>query len=307
MTKSPDSFIPGYLELHSTGELQRRAEEAINRLSHCTICAQVCNVNRLEGEIGVCRTGRLALVSSYGQHYGEESVLVGMGGSGTIFFANCNLACVFCQNYDISAYGIGRKITSRQLADMMLSLQTQGCHNINLVSPSHVVPQILEALALAADDGLKLPLVYNTGGYDALPTLKLLAGIVDIYMPDFKFADDETGKLLASAKGYATVAQAAIREMHNQVGDLVTDSKGIARRGIILRHLVMPGRLEDTRKIMKFLADEISPDTYVNVMGQYRPAHQAANYPELSRSLKRTEHRQAISIAREAGLHRLAN
>lgn len=303
---SQDLFIPGYLDLYRTGELERRAEEATTRLSHCAICAQVCKVNRLEGEIGVCRTGRLAVVSSCGQHYGEEDVLVGAGGSGTIFFANCNLACVFCQNYDISACGAGQETTSRHLADMMLNLQTRGCHNINLVSPSHVVPQILEALVLAAGDGLEVPLVYNTGGYDALPTLRLLDGIVDIYMPDFKFADDETGERLAGARRYSTVAKAAIREMHRQVGDLIIDGAGIAHRGLMVRHLVMPNHLEDTRKITEFIAKEISADTYVNIMGQYRPAHLAQRYPELARPLKRTEHHQAISIARDAGLHRLA-
>ena len=303
---SLEPYVPSYRHLHSTGELKHRADEAVNRLSHCAICAQACNVNRLQGEIGVCRTGRLALVSSYDRHYGEEDVLVGLGGSGTIFFANCNLACVFCQNCDISAYGAGRKVTSRELADMMLSLQAQGCHNINLVSPSHVVPQILEALLLAADDGLELPLVYNSGGYDALPTLRLLEGIVDIYMPDFKFADDETGKHLAQAPGYPTVAKVAIQEMHRQVGDLVTDDDDIARRGLMLRHLVMPGRLDDTRNIMEFIAKEISPNTYVNVMGQYRPAHLALEYPELERPLKRSEYHKAANIARETGLHRLA-
>ena len=301
-----NSFEPGYVSLHRTGELKRRAKEALQRLSSCAICAQACNVNRLEGEMGVCRTGRFALVSSYGEHYGEEDVLVGLGGSGTIFFANCNLACVFCQNYDISACGAGRKVTDERLADMMLSLQARGCHNINLVSPSHVVPQILEALVLAVDDGLRLPLVYNTGGYDALPTLKLLEGIVDIYMPDFKFSDNETGERLSKAPGYFTVAKAAIREMHRQVGDLVTDDSGIARRGLILRHLVMPGRLDDTRSIMQFIAEEISPDTYVNVMGQYRPAHLASRYPKLNRPLRRSEYHEAKDIAREAGLHRLA-
>ncbi|NMB44854.1 MAG: radical SAM protein [Firmicutes bacterium] len=296
--------VPGYLDLHSAGELERRAEEAVRRLSDCTICAQVCKVNRLDGELGVCRTGRLALVSSYGQHYGEEAVLVGMGGSGTIFFANCNLACVFCQNYDISAYGAGRETSSRRLADMMSSLQAQGCHNINLVSPSHVVPQILEALVLAADDGLELPIVYNTGGYDALPTLKLLEGVVDIYMPDFKFADNGAGERLTGARGYATVARAAIKEMHRQVGDLITDESGIALRGMILRHLVMPGHLDDTRKIMEFVSHEISPDTYVNVMGQYHPTHLAATCPKINRRLKRSEHHEAIAIAHKAGLHR---
>jgi len=302
-----DSFIPSYLELHRRGELKERAEEAVRRLADCAICAQACKVNRLQGELGVCGTGRFAAVASYGPHYGEEDVLVGTGGSGTIFFSNCNLACVFCQNYDISAYGVGQEVTSLELADMMLRLQARGCHNINLVSPSHVVPQILEALVIAADNGLKLPLVYNTGGYDAVPTLQLLDGIVDIYMPDFKFADDEAGERYSGAPRYFTVAKSAVKEMHRQVGDLVTDRRGIAQRGLILRHLVMPGRLDDTRRVVEFISQEISPNTYVNIMGQYRPEHMADRFPELNRPLNRSEYLAALSTAREAGLQRLAN
>ncbi|MGI6539579.1 MAG: radical SAM protein [Bacillota bacterium] len=303
---SVDSTVPSYVGLYRTGELARRAEEAVRRLSRCVICAQACNVNRIEGELGFCRTGRLAVVSSAGRHFGEEDVLVGTGGSGTIFFANCNLACVFCQNYDISACGFGKEVSRRRLADMMLSLQAKGCHNINLVSPSHVVPQVLEALVLAVEEGLRLPLVYNTGGYDALSTLKLLDGIVDIYMPDFKFADADDAERFSAAPRYPTVAQAAIREMHRQVGDLVVDEDGVARRGLILRHLVMPGKLDDTREIMRFVVRYISRDTYVNVMGQYRPAHLASRYPELSRALGISEHQRAIEIAREEGLYRFA-
>ncbi|HOK70694.1 MAG TPA: radical SAM protein [Bacillota bacterium] len=303
---SVDSTVPSCVGLYRTGELARRAEEAVRRLSRCVICAQACNVNRIEGELGFCRTGRLAVVSSAGRHFGEEDVLVGTGGSGTIFFANCNLACVFCQNYDISACGFGKEVSRRRLADMMLSLQAKGCHNINLVSPSHVVPQVLEALVLAVEEGLRLPLVYNTGGYDALSTLKLLDGIVDIYMPDFKFADADDAERFSAAPRYPTVAQAAIREMNRQVGDLVVDEDGVARRGLILRHLVMPGKLDDTREIMRFVVRDISRDTYVNVMGQYRPAHLASRYPELSRALGISEHQRAIEIAREEGLYRFA-
>jgi len=266
------------------------------------MCAQACNVDRTRGELGFCRTGRLARVASFGRHFGEEDVLVGRGGSGTIFFANCNLACVFCQNYDISACGVGEEVTHHRLAQMMLNLQAKGCHNINLVSPSHVVAQILEALIIAAGEGLRLPLVYNTGGYDALPTLKLLDGVVDIYMPDFKFADADAAERFSSAPRYPTVARAAIREMHRQVGDLVVDKHGVARRGLILRHLVMPGRLGETREIMRFIAQEISPATYVNVMAQYRPAHLADEYPELNRPLSRSEYREAIMVARDEGL-----
>lgn len=305
---SSQSFTtPGYLDLYRTGELERRAAEAVERLSHCVMCAQVCDVNRISGELGFCRTGRLARVASLGRHFGEEDVLVGTGGSGTVFFANCNLACVFCQNYDISACGAGQEVTGRRLAQMMLNLQTKGCHNINLVSPSHVVAQILEALVVAASEGLRLPLVYNTGGYDALPTLKLLDGVVDIYMPDFKFADADAAERFSSAPRYPTVARAAIREMHRQVGDLVIDDHGVARRGLILRHLVMPGRLSDMREIMRFIAHDISPDTYVNVMGQYRPAHLADEYSELNRLLSGSEYREALKIARDAGLRRGAS
>ncbi len=298
---------PGYLDLYRTGTLERRAAEAVERLPHCVMCAQVCDVNRISGELGFCQTGRLARVASFGRHFGEEDVLVGTGGSGTIFFANCNLACVFCQNYDISACGAGQEVTGRRLAQIMLNLQAKGCHNINLVSPSHVVAQILEALVLAAGEGLRLPLVYNSGGYDALPTLKLLDGVVDIYMPDFKFADADAAERFSSAPRYPTVARAAVREMHRQVGDLVIDDHGVARRGLILRHLVMPGRLSDMREIMRFIAHDISPDTYVNVMGQYRPAHLADEYSELNRPLSGSEYREALKIARDAGLRRGAS
>ncbi len=298
---------PGYLNLYRTGELERRAAEAADRLSHCVMCAQACNVNRTRGELGFCRTGRLARVAGFGRHFGEEDVLVGTGGSGTIFFANCNLACIFCQNYDISACGAGEEVTPHRLAQMMLNLQAKGCHNINLVSPSHVVAQILEALVVAAGEGLRLPLVYNTGGYDALPTLKLLCGVVDIHMPDFKFSDANAAERFSSAPRYPAVARAAIREMHRQVGDLVVDEHGVARRGLILRHLVMPARLSDTREIMRFIARDISPDTYVNVMGQYRPAYLAEEYPELNRPLSRSEYHEALSIARDEGLLKAAS
>ena len=301
------STTPGYLNLYRTGELERRAAEAVERLSHCVMCAQACHVNRIRGELGFCRTGRLARVASVGRHFGEEDVLVGTGGSGTIFFSNCNLACAFCQNYDISACGAGQEVTGRKLAQMMLSLQAKGCHNINLVSPSHVAAQILEALVISAGEGLRLPLVYNTGGYDALPTLKLLDGVVDIYMPDFKFTDEDAAERFSSAPRYPTVARAAIREMHRQVGDLVADEHGVARRGLILRHLVMPGRLSDTREIMRFIAQDISPDTYVNVMGQYRPAHLADKYPQLNRPLSGSEYRKALKIAHDEGLRRTAS
>ncbi|MBE3586592.1 radical SAM protein [Desulfofundulus thermocisternus] len=294
----------GYRDL-SPDELAARVEKAVQLLADCTVCARNCHVDRLQGEKGFCRGGRLAAVSSWGPHFGEEDVLVGRYGSGTIFFANCNLACRFCQNCDISQYGEGDEVTARELAGAMLELQEAGCHNINLVSPSHYVPQILEALYIAAGEGLKLPLVYNTGGYDALSTLKLLDGIVDIYMPDIKFGDDEIGERYTGAARYFTVARQAVKEMHRQVGDLEVDERGIAVRGLLVRHLVMPGDLSRTREVMKFLAEEISPYTFVNIMDQYYPAHEARRYPELSRRITREEFRRAVETARECGLRRI--
>jgi Uncharacterized Fe-S protein PflX, homolog of pyruvate formate lyase activating proteins len=291
----------GYPDL-SPAELRQRAEKAVAMLGDCTVCAQECRVDRLAGERGFCRGGRLAAVSSWGPHFGEESVLVGWRGSGTIFFANCNLACRFCQNCDISQYGEGEEVSAGELAKVMLEVQEMGCHNVNLVSPSHYVPQILEALVMAAENGLKIPLVYNTGGYDALETLALLDGVVDIYMPDIKYGDDELGAKYSRAPRYFTVAKAAVKEMHRQVGDLQINEKGVATRGLLIRHLVMPGNLARTEAIMKFIAEEISPDTFVNIMDQYYPAHEARKYPELSRRITREEYREAVHIARAAGL-----
>lgn len=294
----------GYRRL-SKEELAARVEKAVEMLRDCRVCARVCRVNRLEGEKGFCRTGRLAVVSSWGPHFGEEKVLVGRYGSGTIFFAHCNLACRFCQNYEISQCGEGRELAARELALAMLELQEMGCHNINLVSPSHCVPQILEALYLAVQEGLSVPLVYNTGGYDALPALRLLEGIVDIYMPDIKFGDDEVGERYTGAKKYFTVAKQAVKEMHRQVGDLEVDERGIAVRGLLVRHLVMPGDLARTAAVMEFLAREVSPATFVNIMAQYYPAHEAFRYPELSRRITAQEYREAREVARRCGLYRL--
>lgn len=294
----------GYRNLFP-GELAERVERALDLLADCTVCAQNCHVNRIEGEIGFCRGGRQAAVSSWGPHFGEEEVLVGKHGSGTIFFAHCNLACRFCQNCEISHYGEGREVNARELADAMLELQDAGCHNINLVSPSHYVPQILEALLIAVRDGLAVPLVYNTGGYDSPGTLELLDGVVDIYMPDIKFGDDEIGERYTRAANYFTVARQAIKEMHRQVGDLVVDERGIAVRGLLVRHLVMPGDLARTGAVMKFLAEEISVNTFVNIMDQYYPAHEARRYPELSRRITRGEFRRAVEVARAQGLRRI--
>ncbi|MGQ9653490.1 MAG: radical SAM protein [Thermodesulfobacteriota bacterium] len=296
---------PAYLELHAQGILADRVRTALHVLRSCVICPRMCKVNRLEGELGFCRTGRLAMVSSFNPHFGEEAPLVGRGGSGTIFFTHCNLLCLFCQNYDISHLGIGDEVDARLLARMMIRLQEEGCHNINFVTPTHVVPQILEALPLAIEGGLRIPLVYNTGGYDRVETLRLLEGVVDIYMPDIKFLDSETAGRLCNAPDYPETVRAAIREMHRQVGDLVTDHDGIAERGLLVRHLVMPAGLAQTRKAMEFLANEISQETYVNVMDQYRPCGEAHTHPDLSRRITQQEYREAVEAARKSGLHRL--
>ncbi len=298
-------FEPSYIKLHKPGELARRAQMAHDMLRVCCVCPRQCEVNRLEGEKGVCRVGEFPIVSSYHPHFGEERPLVGRFGSGTIFFAYCNLLCVFCQNYDISHLGHGQEVSLIRLAEMMLELQSMGCHNINLVTPTHVVPQILGALPHAIEDGLKIPLVYNTGGYDSVDTLRLLDGVIDIYMPDFKYSDNAVAKKLSGAKDYPEVAKAAIAEMHRQVGDLQLDETGIAQRGLLVRHLVLPEGLAGTRDVMRFLAKEISPHTYVNVMDQYYPCYKAFDHPPMNRRITSEEYKEAVRIATEEGLYRL--
>ena len=300
------SSYPGYLELLDGGELARRVEEAVRSLADCVGCARECHVDRLhqpEPE-SYCRGGRYARVSSCFPHHGEESCLRGQGGSGTIFFSHCNLRCVFCQNFDVSWQAQGRLVVADELARMMLSLQDHGCHNVNFVTPSHVVPQILEALVIAAERGLKLPIVYNTGGYDSLRTLRWLDGVVDVYMPDFKFWDTAVSRELANAADYRQVACAAIKEMHRQVGDLVIDEAGIARRGLLVRHLVMPDGRAGTEQVMRFLAEEISPDTFVNIMPQYRPAGHAGRHESIDRPITLTKFHDAVAAARQQGLWR---
>ncbi len=296
---------PAYLDLYYQGRLAQRIEAAKALLESCRVCPHACGVNRLAEETGKCRTGAKAVVSSYGPHFGEEAPLVGKYGSGTIFFTNCNLKCLFCQNYSISQLGEGIEVNKEDVTRMMLSLQKRGCHNINLVSPTHVVPQILEALQIAIESGLCLPLVYNSGGYDSVETLKLLDGIVDIYMPDMKYSDDKIAEELSGIKDYPPINKAAIKEMHRQVGDLQIDEEGIAQRGLLVRHLVLPNSLAGTREIVNFLATEISTNTYINVMAQYHPCHKAFQLPSLARSLSREEFMEAINMAYEAGLSRL--
>jgi len=299
------SWEPLYLKTHRRGFLQAKIDAAYDILNQCTLCPRNCLVDRHHGELGLCRTGDQPIVSSYSAHFGEEDPLVGRQGSGTIFFTHCNLYCIFCQNYEISHGGQGEEITAADLAAIMLILQKRGCHNINFVTPSHQVYQILAALPLAIDGGLQVPLVYNTGGYDALETLRLLEGLIDIYMPDFKFWDPQAAKDLAQAEDYPEIARQALKEMHRQVGDLALDDEGVARRGLLVRHLVLPDGLAGTREIMEFLAREISPNTYVNVMGQYRPCGRAGEHPSLRKFLTALEHEQAQQMARQAGLTRL--
>ena len=300
-----EAWEPVYLETHRRGLLQAKIDAAYEILSQCSLCPRTCLVDRHHGELGLCRTNDKPVVSSYGPHFGEEDPLVGSQGSGTIFFTHCNLYCLFCQNYEISHGGEGEEITVADLAAAMLYLQKRGCHNINFVTPSHQVYQILAALPAAIAGGLNVPLVYNTGGYDAVETLRLLDGVVDIYMPDFKFWDPQVAGDFCSAEDYPEIARQAVREMHRQVGDLAMDDKGVARRGLLVRHLVLPDDLSGTRGVMEFLSREISPHTYVNVMGQYRPCGRAAQHPILRKFLTGLEHEEALRLAREAGLTRL--
>ncbi len=300
------NFEPAYLKLLRSGELKERVREAYKRLEACDICPRECGVNRRKSAKGaVCRTGERAVVASYNPHFGEEAPLVGLHGSGTIFFSWCNLHCQFCQNYEISQLGHGRECEPEEIAAMMLRLQEMGCHNINLVSPTHVVPQILAAVLIAAEAGLHIPLVYNTGGYDSLKTLELLDGVVDIYMPDMKYSDEEIAWKYSKVRNYPQVNRAAVKEMHRQVGDLIMDERGIALRGLLVRHLVLPEGLAGTAEIVKFLAEEISKNTYLNVMDQYYPCYKAHELPPLNRRITAQEYEEAVRLAHEAGLYRL--
>jgi putative pyruvate formate lyase activating enzyme len=299
-------FQAAYLGLLKDGGLHRRVREARHRLKDCDLCAHLCRVDRFAGTEGAaCRTGERAVVHSYGPHHGEERPLSGRNGSGTIFFSGCNLRCSYCQNWETSQQGLGREVTTEDLARMMLALQEQGCHNINLVSPSHVVAPILAAVCMAAERGLRLPLVYNTGGFDSLEGLALLDGVIDIYMPDIKYSDAEIGRRHSRARDYPRVNRVAVREMHRQVGDLVLDGAGVARRGLLVRHLVLPQGLAGTESILAFLSGEISPRTYLNLMDQYRPCYQASSDPDLSRRITRAEYVQAQELAVRQGLRRL--
>ncbi len=306
----PPGWEPAYLHLHRTGELARRAERALASLRTCRVCPRDCDVDRLADAVAFCRTGRHAVVSSAFPHFGEEDCLRGWNGSGTIFFGQCNLRCVFCQNYDISQglkKGDAHPTPARALAGTMLALQRRGCHNINFVTPEHVVPQILEALVLAAQGGLRLPIVYNTSAYDSAESLELMDGVVDIYMPDFKYWEPASAARFVKAENYPAVARERIREMRRQVGDLIFDDRGLAFRGLNIRHLVMPGGLAETEAILRWIREELGPTTYVNVMDQYYPAGRvgAEHYPEINRPLAPDEFARARAMARHLGLTRL--
>ncbi len=312
-----DEFEPAYLATARSGALPARVEEALRELEDCCACPRNCHINRLADETKVCNTGRRAIVASAFPHFGEEDCLRGRRGSGTIFFSLCNLRCVFCQNWDISQKRAGRECTAEEIASIMLSLQDRGCHNVNFVTPEHVAPQVVEAIAAAVPLGLRVPIVYNTSAYDSISSLRLLDGLVDIYMPDFKFWSEETARRLAKARDYPERAREAIVEMHRQVGPLRFGRDGLARRGVLVRHLVMPGQEDEAAAIFRWLATEVSPDTYVNVMAQYHPDYQVSGnepggvtrdgrpkYADIDRAPARQELESAYASALDAGLWR---
>jgi putative pyruvate formate lyase activating enzyme len=293
-----------YSALFRSGELQERIGILEERMRSCDLCPRKCNVDRITGERGFCRTGRRAKVASYGPHFGEERPLVGRSGSGTIFFSGCNLACQYCQNWDISQKDAGNEVDAEELAGIMMKMQGMGCHNINLVSPSHVVFQLLEALEIACMRGLEVPIVYNTGGYDSVDTLRFLDGVIDIYMPDMKYSDPEVGRKLSLVEDYPESNRQAVKEMHRQVGDLEIDDRGVACRGLLVRHLVLPNGLAGTGEISRFLAEEISKDTYINIMAQYRPEYKSCEYFEIDRKPNRDELIRSFQVTKEHGLWR---
>jgi putative pyruvate formate lyase activating enzyme len=294
---------PSYVELYQSGELEKRVNKALEYLKKCVICPRSCKADRWENEKGECGVGRFAVVSSFGPHFGEEPPLVGRYGSGTVFFSGCNLHCVFCQNYEISQLLEGRKVDPFTLAEIFLEVQKIGCHNLNLVSPTHVVPQILEALLIAIPKGLRIPIVYNTGGYDSILMLKLLNGIVDIYMPDTRYSDSDKGKKYSDIDSYFEVSKKILKEMHTQVGDLVIKN-GVAVKGLLIRHLVLPERIAGSFKTLDFIAKELSLNSYINIMDQYRPCYKAYSFPELSRRITRQEYQEVVGYAKKLGFKR---
>ena len=300
------NYIPQYIELNKSGELDKRIKKIEKIYKHCTLCPHNCKTDRFADKKGQCCTGMLPVVSSASPHFGEEPPLVGYCGSGTIFFTSCNLHCIYCQNYDISQMHIGREISYDDLADLMIALQERGCHNINFVTPTHMIYQILKALKAAIQKGLNIPLVYNSGGYDSLETLKLLDGIIDIYMPDFKYYNDKTGEELSGIKFYPRVAKMAIKEMYRQTGDLEMDDKGIAYKGLLIRHLVLPSHINESKNILEFVIN-LSKNTYLNIMDQYRPEYRADEHSSLTRRITSEEYSEVLDYAKKLGLTRAVN
>lgn len=295
---------PVYRSRISLRELRHRAEQLIDLLKECVVCPRECRARRTEGRHGVCRSTDEIIIASSGPHYGEEPPLVGFRGSGTVFFSSCTLKCLYCQNYDISHERYGKKISTRQLAEIMLSLEQSGCHNINLVTPTHVTSQIVGALVIAVEKGLSVPIVYNCGGYESVRTLRLLDDIIDIYMPDIKYSNDEYSRKYSGVKNYWEIVRLAITEMQRQVGDLSFDDYGIATRGLLIRHLVLPNQIAGSKAVLEFIARDVSHDAYVNIMDQYRPMYRAHRYPELSRPTTSKEYREVVEYACRVGLHR---
>ena len=304
---SDGQTYPSYLELEKKGLLSERVEKLYSHYENCTLCPRDCRVNRKDGQTGKCQATAKVKVSSAFPHFGEEAPLVGQKGSGTIFFSNCSLRCIYCQNYEISLEGEGVEISDQRLAETMIKIQKMGCHNINLVTPTHYSPSIVHAVQLAIPKGLRIPLVYNTGGYEKLEILKLLDGIVDIYLPDCKYMDPQhAAKYSSEAYNYPHYAKLALKEMHRQVGDLNVDGRGIAVRGLMVRHLILPNRIAGTEEFLKFVAENLSKNTYINLMAQYRPEYKASDYPEISRRIKSSEYAEAKKWAKKYGLNRLA-
>lgn len=297
-------MLPLYLEKLSIPELVERSNKLNSLLESCTICPNQCGIDRRYGDSGLCHSTDKVIITSVSPHYGEEPPLVGRFGSGTIFFTNCNLSCEFCQNYDISHLGAGREVSIQELAESMLALQNRGCHNINLVTPTHFTPQIVSALIIAIERGLEIPIVYNCGGYESVETLKLLDGIIDIYMPDMKYSINENALKYSGVENYWEVVQSAMKEMHRQVGDLKLNQAGITQRGLLIRHLVLPNQMAGSKKVLDFIADELSKDSYVNIMDQYRPAYRAYHYDEINRRITKNEYQEVIQYAQKIGLSR---
>ncbi len=297
-------FTPSYIPLFEKGELNQRIQLLKEFLKECRLCPRGCRVNRLNGEVGYCKAPSELMISSAFPHFGEEPPLVGYHGSGTIFLTHCNLRCVFCQNYDISHLGRGEQITSSEMARAMVKLQKMGCHNINFVTPTHYASQIVASLPEAIEMGFSLPIVYNCSGYESIEVLQLLEGVIDIYMPDTKYMDEEFSKQFSNAPDYPEVIRKVLKEMYRQVGDLKTNSKGIAERGLLIRHLVMPGGVASSEAVLKFIAEEISTHSYVNIMDQYRPEYRAHEYSEISRRITHKEYMEAIQMAKRFHLYR---